>query len=295
MVAELRWILSVSTSSLHAARQWALGKPLVDPVLAEVIAQPAADFQRMIHAAGLPEAAFWRHLLGLSSGIENDRQLAELAVRKTVGESQVALLSPHLAGLIRDIELAVLRGVPDLLDQLALRSGPFCEQWEARGPGLLAEIGKLTDPQLIVDQADVILVQPAVGGAGEAHLPYNKVHLEAVLANPFPNLPEVARLGWLLAQLNLDLPVYSEAIDGQRLPDVGRLAMLPAVLKAAETVELVRFDVNTVRMALELWDIQTPPDIDAADTLLAWWETHLESPGPWHVALTALDRMFDTV
>lgn len=289
---EIRWMLSVSTSSLHAARQYTLGKQLVDPALSDVIAQPATALQRMIEAADLPVAAFWSHLLGLSPGIEGGRQLAELAVRKTVGSEQAELLAPHLGGLIRDVELAVWRGNPDLLEQLELRAGPICEQWEARGPGLLAEIGNLTDARLLVERADAVLVLPAVGGAGEAHLPYNNVHLEAVLANPYQALPEVLRLGWLLGQLNLDVPVYSEAIPSRRLPAVARLAMLPPLLQAAECVELARYDEKTVRLAMMTWEIEAPSETaDAAETVLAWWETHLESPGPWTVALTALDRM----
>ena len=54
----------------------------------------------------------------------------------------------------------------------------------------------------------MILVQPVLGGAGAAHWLYNSVHIEAVLANPVAELPEVVRLGWLLAQLNFDLPMF---------------------------------------------------------------------------------------
>jgi hypothetical protein len=137
----------------------------------------------------------------------------------------------------------------------------------------------------------VFLVQPVLGGGGEAHLCYNSLRIEAVLANPHPELPEVIRLGWMLGQLNLDLPIYSDAVHSERLPQVARMAMLPVTLKAAEHVELARCDRNTVEFALDAWRIATPLGIDAVNVVWTWWETYLETRPPWHVAMTALDRM----
>jgi len=51
-----------------------------------------------------------------------------------------------------------------------------------------------------------------LGGAGAAQLRTNSVRLEAVLTHPDPQLPETLRLGWLLSQLNQDLPIYSDTI-----------------------------------------------------------------------------------
>ena len=53
----------------------------------------------------------------------------------------------------------------------------------------------------MLPQCDVLLIHPALGGAGEAHLAYNSVRIEAVLANPNADLPEVVRLAWLIAQV----------------------------------------------------------------------------------------------
>src|SRR5690606_23019649 len=96
------------------------------------------------------------------------------------------------------------------LEELELRSAPLREQWEARGGGLLATLARLTTAGLVPEMADVILVHPVLGGGGAAHWQYNSVQFEAVLANPLAELPEVLRLGWLLAQLNFDLPLYED-------------------------------------------------------------------------------------
>ena len=132
-----------------------------------------------------------------------------------------------------------------MAEELELRTGPLRLQWEARGPGMLRTIGELTEPELIVPSADVILVYPALGGGGDAQLPNNTVRIEAVLANQVTELPETVRLGWMLAQLHLDVPMYGENVHIDRLPHVARFAMLVPALQAAEEVELVQLHSRT--------------------------------------------------
>ena len=182
--------------------------------------------------------------------------------------------------------------VPNLPEELELRSRPLREQWEARGPGMLRSIGCRTEEELIVEECEVSAVYPALGGGGGAHLAYNSVRIEAVLANPVAELPEVVRLGWLIAQLQLDLPGYGEEIHPERLPHIAAYAMLPAVLAAAEEVELVRNSSQLVGPAIAAWKLPSPPDIDAASLVEQWWQTYQEARPPWRVALAALDQLF---
>jgi hypothetical protein len=161
---------------------------------------------------------------------------------------------------------------------------------------MLRAIGQFTNERLIADRADVVLVRPVLGGMAVAHLPYNSVRIEAVLANPHVQLPETVRLAWGLAQLNLDLPVFSEMIHGDRLPMIGQLAMLPLTLKAAEHVELATCDEPTIQLAIQAWQIgrwdEPPlPAGDVVDSLMSWFTHYLDTRSDWAVALTALDRM----
>jgi hypothetical protein len=154
----------------------------------------------------------------------------------------------------------------------------------------------MTEDPLLVESATVTLVAPIVGGHGRAHLLGNRVTFEAVLVNPHPHLPETLRLGWLLSQLNQDLPMFSERIPRERMPLVVGLATLPLVLAAAETVELARLDAETLRSALECWHLppQLPADSedeDVIERLQAWWGTYQGSATRWPVALAALDAM----
>lgn len=295
MSMELRWLVSQSASALHVVDAIQRGLPIADATLADALHEPAQALLRDLQNASLPVHRVLRYLVGLAAGIHNDRELAHVALSKVLGRlpadaSQVTAL----AGRIRDVEQALRRVHPNLVDELALRSGPLREQWEARGPGLLKAIARLTDERLIAPSADVVLIHPALGGGGAAHLFNNSVCLEAVLVNPEPQLPEVVRLAWFLSQLNNDLPIFGENVQADRLEYIAPLAMLPALLAAGEVVELTRCDLPTLTTTIRAWHIDVPPDINLAEVLLSWWETYLETRPRWELGLRALDQMIET-
>lgn len=291
MSLKLRWIASVSTSALHIAEALSQGKTIIDPRLSDSILESSRELQDEILKSSLPAERLWRQLVALSHHIENNRELAETAIRKTVGWHPTReALAMRLGERIAGVEMALQRAVPGIVDELASRSGPIREQWEARGPGLLRLVGKLTDERLIVETADVVLVIPALGGGGAAHLSNNSVRLEAVLTNNLPQLPEVVRLGWLIAQLQCDLPVFSERLSADHLPLTAQLALLPPVLEAAQEVELVTADSSAIATAISAWQIQAPFP-DTSETLAIWWRTYVETRPEWGTALAALDQM----
>ncbi len=289
---DLRWMVSFPASCLHAAEAMAHGQLIADARMAEAISEPAQLLRQTIVAAGLPRTTFWRNLLGLSIVTDGSTQLAERALTKTVGASRSESMASEIAAAVAAVEAAVRSALPTLLDDLALRVRPLREQWEVHGQGLLRTMARWTDPQVLVPKAQVILVHPSLGGGGSAHLFYNNVLIEGVLTNPVPELPEWLRLGWLLAQLNLDLPIFCEGIHGKRLPHVAELAMLAVTLKAAEEWGLLQLDPETLDLALKSWHVVTPPDTDPVDILWRWWGTYVEARPRWDIAFTALDRMF---
>ncbi len=162
-------------------------------------------------------------------------------------------------------------GEPVFLEQMQLRSGPLREQWDARGPGLLRELARLTEPFELPAPARVSLVSPLCGGYGHANQESANVTFEAVLTNPYQSLPEVLRLTWLLAQLGA---VAREPA-----------ALVPAVLAAGEELELARLDLMCLKLALKAWrvDCRHP-----AEKLLRWWEAYRDSPLTWSQALHQL-------
>ncbi|MFV2067434.1 MAG: hypothetical protein ACC645_10675 [Pirellulales bacterium] len=287
---ELNWKTSESTSALHAVDALLNGQSLLNAQLADRLAPIASGLADDFDEASIPRRRLMEHLLALSSQVANNRALAETALAKVVGRAPSGLAS-RIAGRVSDIEAAFERSVPDLPKELAMRREPLRLQWEARGPGLVGEVGRLTDDDLIAQLAQAVVVYPVLGGAGAAHLTYNAVRIEGVLADPNTDLPEVLRLGWLIAQLHLDLPIYSEAIAAERLGRTAQLAMIPPILAAAEEVELAQLNRETLRSALTAWNVDTADHELTATTLLDWWSTYAASRPPWSVAMAALDQM----
>jgi hypothetical protein len=293
MSISLRWIASFSASCLHAAEAIAHGKSLSDRRLIEALSIPAVALRDEISKSSLPAGRFWRQLLAVAHHFENNRELATTAIRKVVPwQPGYETLAGRLADRIAAVETAVQSAVPGVVDELANRSRPIREQWEARGPGLLQGVARLTDERVLVESAEVVLVLPALGGGGAAHLSNNSVRFEAVLTNNVPQLPEVARLAWLLAQLQCDLPNFSDAIPADQLPLVGQLALLPPILQAAQDVELTKFTPETTALAITAWQVELSVNIQSVcESLLVWWQTYQETRPDWKTALAALQRM----
>jgi hypothetical protein len=290
MAVELRWIASSSASCWYATEQFLAGHALVSAPLAAALASPAEQFRRELAALGLEPAAVFRRLLPLSAGIENNRQLAAAVLTKLGGRTEPAPIKLVVA--LDEVERAVRGVLPEMVEKLELRVGPLLKQGKARGPGLLAGMGRLTEPGLLPSAAQVVLVYPALGGGGEAHLASNSICFEAVLANSEPALPEVLRLAWLLARLQQDLPAYSEALSPGAFDRVERLAMVAPTLAAGAEVELCIADEANLARALATWRVVAPENIEGyTASVWQWWQTYQESPPRWSVALQALDRL----
>jgi len=293
MPVEVIWRAKPLVSHLHAAEAMTHSMPLADKRLAQALAVPAAHLAAEIRAANVPPERFWSHLIPQAANTDNRRQLVQSVTIKTAGSSpRLESIVSNVSAAIAAVETSGQTALPNLADELALRERPLREQWEARGPGLLTQLAYLTDEALLVESCPVLLVHPARGGGGAAHLAYNSVRFEAVLANPHAELPETLRLAWLIAQLHLDLPIWSEAINPARLPHVARFAMLPAILAAGEIVELSRLSLESLRLAAQAWHLPSPADIDAPSLVHDWWQTYQTSRPPWRVALAALDQLF---
>lgn len=289
---QLHWIASVSASCCHAAEALSRGLSLADAALQQALTEPVGGLKATIRSASLPEHRLWQYLCAFAHHYENNLELARLTLHKTIGVSATSqALIARLAGDIGQMEAAFHQVHPQVATDLTHRVRPLQEQWEARGPGLLHALGRLTDPSLIAERAEVVLVHPALGGQAAAHLVNNSVRMEAVLTNVVPALPEVLRLGWCLAQLQLDLPAFADRVHRDRLEVLAQLALLPAVLQAGQEVELCPHSAQTLATALSAWRIQPPEAAGMEDVLQTWWATYCDTKPAWDVALAALDQM----
>ncbi|HVU85898.1 MAG TPA: hypothetical protein VHD36_01160 [Pirellulales bacterium] len=294
-MTEINWLASGAVSALYAAAAVARGQVLTDSRLAQALAPPVEKLLAGMSAAGLAEPAFWRHAVPLAGTTENDHDLADQIVGHMTGTRPTEEMVARLAGALRDVRQAFDRARPDAVRELTLRTGPLRELWEARGPGHLAAIRRFTEPAVIVQRALVYAVPPIAGGGGEAYASEHAVAIEAVLANPHAALPEVVRLGWLVARLGSDALGAASGIAPSKLSRLVAVATLMPALAAAEWVELAAFDIPTIALALRAWQGVKPEDADdQAATLDRWWRTYSEERPSWAAALESLDRMLKT-
>ena len=292
---ELRWQPSFEVSALHAAWAVASGRHLIDSELEQELSPTARELAQLSTHWTTSPTIFWRQLLALAADIPSNQELAERLDKRLQAGAGYKQSLAQLAANIAQCESIARRRFPRMLDELALRSGPLQLAWEARGPGLLFMLAESTEADFIVESATVLLVQPLVGGDGMAHINTNRVHIEALLTDADSRLPETLRLAWLLGQLNLDRPTYGENVNGYVLAHVAEMALLPAILSAAENVQLAQFDLPTLQLALESWLRVPAPELESlANILLAWWETASQSEWPWSTSLAALPKMLDT-
>lgn len=284
---ELCWRASALASGLYAVERLLAGRAPLDPRLCEALSDVAGQWGRL--PAVLPEMAprLLEQLVALAAGIANPAELARVALTKTRGRRDDSSGEAALARWLRAVASSHAAARPRAVEELELRSGPLRQQWEARGPGLMAAWSQRVGAELLAPRADVTLVEPVCGGGGAAHLDYNAVTFEAVLANPHEELSEVARLGWLLAQLNLEIPLFAGDLPRAEVARLAPLAVLPALVDAATFVELARPDPGLLARAAEVW---LGASLDAA-ALTAWWETRCATRSPWPVALAALRQM----
>jgi hypothetical protein len=290
MLEGLRWRTNASASCLHAAAcRWA-GLAAANAEFERAIASPADALIGEISGAGWQVDQVLDELTSLAAEIDNNRELVDRLIsrrRLQVVEAEVPVC---VAGAIADLEAAMRRWQPQIEEELAARVRPLREQWEARGPGMLQEVGRLTQPEVVPAAAEVILVLPYAGGRGVAHPAQNRVTLEAVLVNPLPALPEAVRLAWLLSQLNAEMPWLTDVVPPVRAAAAMRLAMIPPVLAAAEAVELTHCDEASIAGAIHAW----LPNIDAesaAPKMWSWWNAWMEHPTRWPVAVAALEQL----
>lgn len=299
MSFQLAWRVNTSLAALHVA--YCVSKHFSATRLkASPADSNSADFEPFWGLTSLadrlevPFDGFWDLAFQLAVDCSGHHDLAErLCVRTLAQASRTPQLVSELRIALQNVATAFDRLQPRFQHEIRLREAPLREQWEAFGPGIWRQLGVLLEPELFVEQAEVYLVSPVLGGFGWAQLNKNRCHIEAVLTNANPQITEVMRLAWLLGQLDFERPKYSDLINSRRLRKVAGLAMLPPVLLAAEELGLSSLSPITLLQAIELWRIESPGPLSKAlaEVLMTWWDTYRTGHTTWSVALTGLDRM----
>ena len=285
----LKWVASLMATAVYAAEAASRGLPLLETPLDHEFLDQVRELRLWISSHQLTPPIVWNHLGGLSADIEDPYELAARTATR-LGSDRDSRETGRLGEILVRLKQSIRQAFPDLVQELAMRAGPLREQWEARGPGLLKNLSQQTGTWIAPESAEILLVAPLLGGGGRALLGHSKAQMEAVLVHADPEIPEMVRLAWLIAQLGVDRAPYRESIPAGRFPLVIQLALVPPVLLAAESVEWTTFHPDRIRQVLAAWYIPTLPNRPTHEWLLHWWESVRQEKLSWEVALQHLDK-----
>lgn len=290
----LKWQPNSSTSALHAAHAcWSYPDRITDREVLAILGPYADRLGPWIAHASPPNGeTLWDTLIATGCEIDSNDNLAAEVLRKCGLAEREDLQGGQFAGLITDVEAAFVGLFPQYVQQCPLRLRPLQEQWLGYGRGLMMQWRRLTRIETLIDGCRIIGVQPVLGGYGKSHPDQNLVRIEAVLTNSRPELPEVVRLAWLIAQLHID-PPWLDDVSALPLSELMvPLAMIPAMLAAAQEIELARCDQHSVMLAIEDWLVSIPQAArdprSLSANLLDWWQTEGQTGPEWGHSLRIL-------
>jgi len=301
-MTRLRWTTGERLTPIHAASCFALGARSVDDSIARGIAAPMAELNSRLAAADIDLSLFWKRLeTAVAAGDSDFVACSSSLIDAGCSSLAIDATANAIVSQLADIRLIHNERYPKLAEQLALRGRPIREHWDGYGAGLLKRIGKLTHPSFLPKNVAVQLVSPYRGGDGGLDVSGSRVWIEAVLTNPIPEIPEVLRLNWLIAQIGLIEALSAGPDDSRgdplvapaRLPRVASLATMALTLEAAAYLELIATPLVSLSSmfanAAAAWRLQA--DSETLDVLANWWKQFQDLQTPPPVALKALDRM----
>lgn len=286
---KLIWKPSLRASALNLARQTVYHPELISTKTSdefEALAGEIHECARMIDVQD-PRAA-WCDLIASSESFSKPEEHVQHWHSRIKQENRTSGPS-FSASQLQKLESEFRSLLPQADSQMSFRLGPLTQQWDGYGAALTAHLKRLIALTLPRGNMEVLAVYPLVNGDGYVSLSEKKAVIEAVFVNPNPELPEVIRVAWLVAQIISSSDKRNGPVSKRR-NDINALALLPPVLAIGEVVELTRCDESTLQLAIDQFSPARPEFPDLSKTLLHWWETYLQTKPEWSIALMALER-----
>jgi hypothetical protein len=296
MAMELQWIARNSTAAwywLDAAEHRQDDSPLPH---CEQLAEAQQTWQQFLAEQGIHWSTLSEALLPLSAEFDSPTALARAMLPRMMSRERAKACEAAWINALRSWEQAFAAAQPQLGAELLLRIGPIRELAESCLPGLLRMVGRRGDPLLLPEQARVVVVSPYRHGHARSFPVNNTILWEGLLVNVQSQLPEVLRLCWSVAQLNLEVPALIGEIPRAMAVAAGAWAMIPLTLHAGSELDQCRCDQTLVQLAAETWRLPRWCELNAerSSTIVwNWWETYAVTRPAWPIALGALIAMLD--
>jgi hypothetical protein len=287
---EIRWITQPPVS-LWAGLEFLHRQPAATPLNPDWLAW-SQNWQAFL--ATHANAQLWSHFVPLAMEYDSPRLLIQALLPKITNSSPSENLQQTWLAQLAHLSNLHQHANPNLLHELQLRSGPIRELAEARLPGLLRAMMQLAAPELIPDGVKIAVVEPVLGGGTLVYPLYNSIVWQGLLHQLDEQISEVLRLGWAIAQLNLEVPLLSGDLPRDVILQLTPWAAGPLALAAGEFVELTRCEYDMWLRTATLWQLAPIGTRSLEETCQAvwqWWETYLASRPSWPVALGALAQL----
>jgi hypothetical protein len=290
MTCQLRFTIDPTVSCYHAVDLVLRGRQLADAGLRDALAAPVKALKGVLGVDHIPPLGLMEHVVPLSHGAEGMIELSRMSLSKAAGPQIADARFRRYADLLEPVVVAWRQELPRIDQAFPVRRDWLADQWAEHGAALLGLLAGLTEKHFLVAEAQVFLVHPVTGGGGAPHLRYRSARIEAVAANPDPALPEVTRLAWLVASLNLLLPRYTDRFPTlYRCWAIGQRALIPVVVAASKESKITADAGTTIEAAARAW--LPDPEPDLAANLEQWWSVYQDTRPKWPLALAALDRL----
>ena len=278
---QLAWRISPSVTCYHAANQVRLGRHLLNAELESALRGPVEKLQESLVEERLRAENFWQIVIPIAAEFSLPRQLAETALTKLMGsveaKPRVGRFERDLIG-IRSAFLQNQKAAPEAAAELLKHA------WAKYGEGLLGGIEHWTEAGVLVENASVFVMPNLSGGGGEAHAVFNSVRVEQLADSAM----EAVHLAWLLGQLNLDVPRFSELVPGENRHLIAGLSMIPVAFAAAEFAEIAECTPEMMNHAVEAWLGPSEQVPHWQKCVVDWWEVYKLQRPPWPAAMQAL-------
>lgn len=296
MPTELQWAARNSTAAWYWQDTAAREAGRSELAHAERLEPARLSWQRFLETHDIRWDTLSETLLPLSAEFDSLSALVRAVLPRLMPRERAKLQESEWINALRPWEQAYAASNPGIVEELQLRFGPIRELAESYLPGLLRMVERVANPLLIPERARVVVVPPYRGGYSRSFPVSNTILWEGLLVNVQPQLPEVLRLCWSVAQLNLEVPALVGELSRGAACAAGAWALIPLTLHAGSELELCRCDQGTVQLAAETWQPKPWNDLSfeqTSATVWKWWETYVAMRPDWPVALGALIALLD--
>ncbi len=307
-VPQLSWRHPPAATRDYLGYLLASQRTVVVPTMAEILVRDGALARDgVFRQAGQLAPAEWLVRLSQWSGSPNLHSDTPSELGRRAADTDRADTASPVARFdeAQWAQAALDAALPGWEEQLAARTRPLRELWQARGPGFLRQLlrqlpprDSRTPPSLGGESPDwpVLAVHPLSGGHGLLLPDQRTLLLEAMLTDADDRLPEILRLAWLVAQRalaespaadSLPAPVISGPdVSGPHntgpsgdCPSTRPLAALLLTLLLANDLEWMPVTPGHFGLALRSWAVASNDRLPRLEERFrGWWNASDTAP-----------------